>query len=303
MPGDAADMTAPQGTPAAEVAIDADRVRALLREQHPDLAPLRLEAVDSGWDNAIFRLGGTMAVRLPRRALAAQLIVHEQDWLPALAPRLPLPVPAPLRKGAPGAGYPWRWSIVPWIEGIAADLAPPAAAQAPVLGHFLARLHVPAPPEAPRSALRGVPLAQRADAAAERMARLERKTSAITAEVRTLWDAALAAPMDVEPTWIHGDLHARNVLVADGAIRGIVDWGDMAAGDRATDLAALWMLFESPRDREAARSAWGSVSEPTWARSKGWAILFGAMLLDSGLADHPRHAAMGAATLRRVAAG
>jgi aminoglycoside phosphotransferase (APT) family kinase protein len=107
--------------------------------------------------------------------------------------------------------------------------------------------------------------------------------------------------MDVEPTWIHGDLHARNVLFADGAIRGIVDWGDMTAGDRATDLAALWMLFESARDRGAAREPCGGVSDATWARAKGWAVLFGVMLLESGLVDHPRHAAMGEATLRRVA--
>ena len=290
------------GTPPAEVAIGADLVRALLREQHSDLAALPLEAIDAGFDNAIYRLGDRLAVRLPRRSIAAALIEREQAWLPGLAARLPLPVPAPVRVGAPGAGYPWRWSVVPWLAGEAADLAPPAASQAPVLGRFLARLHGPAPADAPRNPFRGVALAQRADAVAERMARLERGTSAITDAIRAHWQAALAAPIDVEATWIHGDLHARNVLVEAGTIAAIVDWGDMAAGDRATDLAALWMLFEDAHDRAAARAACGGVSEASWVRAKGWAILFGAMLLDSGLVNHPRHAAMGAATLRRVAA-
>lgn len=289
------------GTPASEIVIDVARVRALLRAQHPDLAHLPLEEIDSGWDNAIFRLGDCLAVRMPRRSVAATLIAHEQDWLALLAPRLPLPIPAPLRKGVPGEGFPWRWSVVPWLPGEAADLAPPAASEAPVLGKFLARLHGPAPADAPRNPFRGVALERRAEAVAERMARLARKTTAITGGIRSLWEAALAAPMDVAPTWIHGDLHARNVLVDGGRIRGVVDWGDVSSGDRATDLAALWMLFESPREREVARGACGDVSEATWARARGWAIAFAVMLLDSGLVDHPRHAAMGAATLRRVA--
>ncbi len=290
------------GTPPAEVAIDAALVRALLREQHPDLAALPLVAIDAGFDNAIYRLGDGLAVRLPRRSVAAALIEREQAWLPGLAARLPLPVPAAVRVGAPGGGYPWPWSVVPWLAGEAADLAAPAPSQAAVLGNFLARLHAPAPADAPRNPFRGVALAQRAEAVAQRVARLEQSTAAITGAVRARWAAALAAPIDVEPTWIHGDLHARNVLVEAGAIRAIVDWGDMAAGDRATDLAALWMLFEGAREREAARAACGGASEATWARAKGWAVLFGVMLLDSGLVNHPRHAAMGAATLRRVAA-
>jgi aminoglycoside phosphotransferase (APT) family kinase protein len=118
-----------------------------------------------------------------------------------------------------------------------------------------------------------------------------------------MWQASLAAPLDVEPTWIHGDLHPRNVLVEDGVFSGIIDWGDIAAGDRATDLAAVWMLFEDPRARRLAFSAYGTVSYATYMRAKGWAIGFGVTLLDAGLEDDPRHAAIGEQTLRRIAAG
>src|SRR6185369_15012339 len=100
--------------PAAEVAVDAALVRALLADQHPDLARLAVVEVANGWDNVVFRLGDALSVRMPRRLLGAELIAHEQRWLPALAASLPLPIPAPVRIGAPGRGYPWSWSVCPW---------------------------------------------------------------------------------------------------------------------------------------------------------------------------------------------
>jgi len=110
--------------PAAEIDIGDDLVRRLLAEQHPDLAALPLTLVANGWDNAIFRLGGDLAVRLPRRELGADLVVNEQRWLPQLAPRLPLPVPVPLRIGLPNGDYPWNWTVVAWHDGdVAADVA------------------------------------------------------------------------------------------------------------------------------------------------------------------------------------
>ena len=111
--------------PTAEVTIDTSVVRSLLQEQHPDLAHLPLIEVGEGWDNKLFRLGGDLAVRIPRRTASATLIEHEQRWLPRLAPRLPLPVPAPLRVGRPGSGFPWSWSVVRWFPGQSALLAPP----------------------------------------------------------------------------------------------------------------------------------------------------------------------------------
>ena len=292
------------GTPPAEVVIDEPLLRALLREQHPDLAHLPGVPVDAGWDNVMVRLGESLCLRLPRRAVGAELIVKEQTWLPTLSKVLTLPVPVPLRVGVPGCGYPWCWSIVPWLAGACADLSPPAAGEAIRVAEFLRSLHVPAPARAPTNPVRGVPLSQRASQVAARMERLARRSvPALTPEVYRIWEDALAAPIDVESTWIHGDLHPRNVLVDAGAITGVIDWGDMAVGDRATDLASIWMLFADPEARSCALSASGSMTDATYRRTKGWAVLFGVTLLDSGLVDHPQHAAIGELTLRRVVEG
>jgi len=289
------------GTPPPDLTVDIAIVRRLLVSQHPDLSGLPLHEFESGWDNAMFRLGTRLAVRMPRRATAAHLLEREQRWLPVLAEHLPIAVPAPLRVGEPDDGYPWRWSVLPWLAGVAADSAPIDASQAEVLGRFLRALHMPAPADAPTSLVRGVPLVQRRAAVEERLRRLEARTTGVTPEIRRAWQRALDAPCDDTPTWIHGDLHARNVLVDEGAISGIIDWGDMARGDRATDLAALWMLLPDAASRQRAIAAYGDTSAALWARALGWAVLFGAMLLDTGLEDHPRHARMGALTLRRVA--
>jgi aminoglycoside phosphotransferase (APT) family kinase protein len=290
------------GTPAAEVHIDAELVRALLQQQHADLAARPLTPMESGWDNMMFRLGDEWAVRLPRRAVSAALIEREQRWLPMLAGRLPLPVPAPVRVGVAGLGYPWRWSIVKWLPGAAADVSPPAADQASVLAHFLRALHTQAPSDAPRNPVRGVPLQQRADVVSERMARLHDRTL-LNDAVRGKWAEALRAPIDDEATWIHGDLHARNVLVERGRLSAVIDWGDLAQGDRATDLACMWMLLASRSARQQAMSALGDVSEATWRRARGWAIFFGVTLLDTGLVNDPRNAVLGERILERIVAG
>lgn len=289
--------------PPADIDIDAALVRSLLRSQHPDLADLPLEPAEAGWDNVMFRLGSELAVRMPRRAAAAAWIEREQRWLPELAPRLPLAVPAPVRIGQPEHGYPWRWSVVPWLSGEPADLVEPSGDQAVRFAEFLRALHVPAPPDAPRNEYRGVLLSERAAVVEERMNRVARSTSLITPRVRRLWEIAVAAPLDAEPTWLHGDLHPRNVLVAGEAIAGIIDWGDVAAGDRATDLAAIWMLFGDPAARERAMRACGSVTDATWLRARGWAIFFGSVLADAGLAGDSRHGRIGERTLHQVVEG
>lgn len=289
------------GTPAREFVVDESLVRRLLADQHPDLAALPLLPVEAGWDNAMFRLGDRLAVRVPVRAAAASLILHEQAWLPKFAARLPLPIPAPVRVGVPALGYPWHWSVIPWLPGQSADQHQPNASQASILANFLRSVHTPAPPDAPTNAVRGVPLRQRVAAIQPRLDRLIRSTNLVTPSVVQIWQEALDAPLDVAPTWLHGDLHPRNVLVEGGALSGIIDWGDMTAGDRATDLASIWMLFA---DREAQRAAlehYGDVSESTIKRAQGWAVLLGVVLLDTGLVDNPRHAAMGTSILQRVA--
>ncbi len=293
-------------TPAAEVQIDEHLVRRLLLQQHPDLASLSLRELDVGWDNAMFRLGEDLCVRLPRRTAAATLIEHEQRWLPQLAPSLPLRIPAPLAIGQPTPEYPWRWSIVPWLAGTTAESAVPGHSEAASLASFLRALHRPAPADAPRNAVRGVALCERAEAFEQRMSQLQRdcllEDVSSSTEVRRLWESALRAPIDYDPTWIHGDLHPRNVLVDRGRISGIIDWGDIAVGDCATDLAAVWMLFENAETRQAMKQMYAIASPATWSRARGWAVLFGVTLLLNGLTDNARHALIGKRTLRAVIA-
>jgi aminoglycoside phosphotransferase (APT) family kinase protein len=132
------------------------------------------------------------------------------------------------------------------------------------------------------------------------MRHLERTTDVINERIREAWREALEALSDTSPTWIHGDLHARNVLTLDGTITGVIDWGDMTSGDPAIDLACLWMLLPDEASRAEAQRAYGSVESALWTRARGWAVLFGVMLLDTGLAGNARNAAMGAQTLRRI---
>lgn len=289
--------------PAADIPIDEALVRALLRAQHPDLADLPLHEAPSGWDNAMFRLGEELAVRLPRRRAVASLIDKEQEWLPQLAPLLPIPVPAPVRAGQPGDNYPSRWSIVPWLRGCSADVCEPRADQGEPLAAFLCALHRPAPENVPLNPYRGVPLSERAEQIAERIRRLERHTTLLNAEVQRIYEKAMSAPIDVPPTWLHADLHAGNLLVDDGVISGVIDWGDMTRGDRATDLATIWMNLGDRKARENAMRACNGISETTWLRAKGWAIFFGVTLGTSGLAGDARHAVMACRTLERVVDG
>ena len=281
--------------------IDAALVRGLLEAQHPDLADLSLEPLASGWDNQMFRLGEQLTVRLPRRKVAVQLIVNEQSWLPKLAPHLPLPIPAPVRLGFPAESYPWSWSILPWFEGGPVDLNPPDEDQGAILGAFLGALHqLPLPPDPPTNPARDLPLAERASVVAARIAKLRTLGDYITDEVTSAWDQALAAPMDVPATWLHGDLHARNALTHQGKFSAIIDWGDICGGDRATDLAGLWTLQPTATSRAAARAAYGDISEATWARAKGWAVSFAVTLIEAGLVNDPRMVVIGERTLARV---
>jgi len=290
------------GAPEAQVAIDLSLVRRLLREQHPDLADLALEPAGGGWDNEIFRLGRSLAVRLPRRPPAAALVLKEQRWLPELGPRLPIAVPVPTRIGQPSATFPWPWSIVPWFSGCAADLAASALPPPASFGAFLRALHRPAPPDAPRNPVRGCALADRTEAVEARLERLHGHPSCVSPAVVALWRSALAAPVDVPATWLHGDLHPRNLLVADARWVAVIDWGDLGSGDPATDLAALWMLWPTTGERAMALTAYGSVSPATLVRTRGWAVLFATLMIEAGRAGDARFAAIGAWTCERLLA-
>jgi aminoglycoside phosphotransferase (APT) family kinase protein len=293
-------LTAVMDGPPGEIQVDVELVEVLLAQQHPNLATLPLRPCESGFDNFMFRLGESFAVRMPRSAAAGRLIAHEQRWLITLSDRLPVQIPVPIRVGQPGFGFPWRWSVVPWLTGSTAEVAPVVACEAARLAAFLRALHVPAPADAPRNANRSSPLTSRARAIAERMDRLARTTDVITGRIREAWSESLDAPSDTQPTWIHGDLHARNVLTRDGMIAGVIDWGDMTSGDPAIDLACLWMLLPDEAARETAMGAYGSSNTSLWVRARGWAVLFGVMLLDTGLAGNARNAVMGEQILRRI---
>lgn len=292
--------------PAAEVVVSPELVRRLLATQHPDLSGLPVEVMNNGWDNLICRLGGELLVRLPRRAAAAKLVEHEQRWLPVLAPLLPLPVPAPVRAGRPGLGYPWAWSVVPFLPGQVAARHPPAdpLAAAASLGGFLGALHAPAPPDAPVNPFRGVPLADRGALVAEYLSALG--GSVDRAAVLGMWRAALATPAwDRPPVWLHGDLHPANILVHRGSISAVIDFGDITSGDPAGDLSVAWMLLPAGCHgafRDAYRAAGQHpASAETWARARGWALALSLAFLANS-ADNPMIAGIGQRTLSAVLA-
>jgi aminoglycoside phosphotransferase (APT) family kinase protein len=264
-----------------DINIDEALVHALVRDQHPDLARLELRDVPGGWDNKMWRLGEEFAVRLPRTPRAASLLRSEQRWLPGLASQLPLPIPTPLRVGEPSALFPRIWTVVKWVAGEPADRTPitrPEAAR--TLAGFLTALHCTAPEEAPTSPTRGVPLETLGDGFDEWLAVLASKD--VAAEARRVWEQAVEAPAWAEaPVWLHGDLHPANVLVADGTLCGVIDFGDLCAGDPATDLAAAWVLLPAgtaPRFFDA----YTNVDEAAFRRARGWAVLRALSLIGIG---------------------
>lgn len=290
----------PSDTPSADVAIDVELVRSLLRDQLPDLGDLPIEAVGSGWDNALFRVGDDLVARLPRRAIAADLVDREAAWLPLLAPRLPLPVPTPVGLGRPSEVYPWRWTVCPWFEGDPATDAPfdDEVEAAATIGGFLAALGTPAPDDAPTNPWRGVPLAHR-----DRLTRdavdavgplLDRRA------VLAAWDDLRDAPAwPGPPVWVHGDLHPGNVVVRDGRLAAVLDFGDLCAGDPATDLTIAWDLF-GVEGRAALRAAAG-VDDDTWRRGLGWGLTIGLAVVRSS-ADNPAYTAFGRRAITSVLA-
>ncbi len=286
--------------PPAEVTIDPSLVRALLQEQHADLAHLPLNDFAEGWDNRLFRLGEELLVRLPRRAAAAAPIEHEQRWLPRLSKSLPLPIPAPLRVGRPGCGFPWSWSVVPWFPGQSALLAPSNdfAMAAVALGQFLRALHQPAPADAPHNPWRSVPLPARTNTLREHLRQVDRLVDGVA--VLALWERVLSTrPYAGPPSWIHGDLHPGNLLLSGGRLAAVLDFGDLAAGDPATDLSVAWMwLPPSARSifRASARGEFDPLDDDTWMRARGWALALGLVFLASAR-DDELMSALGRATV------
>ena len=287
--------------PAAEVHIDASLVRRLVASQFPAWAGLPVERVSSGgWDNAIYRLGPDLAVRLPRRKMAADLVEKEQRWLPEIAPRLPLAVPVPIGRGQPGDGYPWRWSICPWLPGEMAAVAAVSDVEevAATLGDFIAALHTVGPADGPRTPWRGVPLARRDEII--RGLLVDMGDVVDVGAVTEAWKEALSVPAWPGPDiWLHGDLHPANMLVEAGRLTAVIDFGDLVVGDPATDLMSAWMLLPPPA-RPVLAAAVG-VDDATWARGRGWALNWGLVCLARS-ADNPVLAAIGRRAVDEVLA-
>ena len=283
-------------------------VRALLRDQHPDLADLELQDVNGGWDNQQWRLGQNLAVRLPRTERAPALLRTEQTWLPVLAKRLPLPTPTPVRIGKPSRLFEHTWTIARWVEGEPADHAPITRVEAAdVLAEFLGALHNQAPADAPANPVRGIPLAGLRDGLDSGFAVIADQASADGA--REIWETALAAPVwQGAPLWLHGDLHPANVVVRNGALAGVIDFGEMCAGDPATDLSAAWILLPAGAANRFF-DAYGQADEATITRARGWAVLRALGLITIGRngrlglpGGKPTWEPAGYATLERVLA-
>ncbi len=291
-----------------EFTFEQDLVRALLRDQHPDLAGLELRDVNGGWDNQQWRLGEELAVRLPRTERAPALLHTEQTWLPVLAKLLPLPTPTPMRIGKPSSLFEHTWTIARWVEGEPADHTPITRIDAAeILAKFLGALHHKAPADAPANPTRGIPLA---GLPVQRDRWFEVINDDATADAaREVWEKAIAAaPWQGAPLWLHGDLHPANVVVRNGMLAGVIDFGEMCAGDPATDLSAAWILLPAGA-ADRFFDAYEHADEATIARARGWAVLRALGLIEIGRngrlglpGGKPTWEPAGYATLERVLA-
>jgi aminoglycoside phosphotransferase (APT) family kinase protein len=249
-----------------ELEIDELLVRRLLGAQFPEWAELPLRRIEpSGTEHAIFRLGDELSVRLARRDGATEPGGKEPDWLPRLAPLLPVEIPVPVAQGHPTSEYPWFWDLHTWVEGETVPVDDIDAIQAASdLAALVATLQQIDPTGGPAG--RGVPLAERDEGVRYWLSRFD-GDPAVTSE----WERALAAPPWAgPPVWHHGDLDARNWLVRDGRIGGVIDWGCMGVGDPACDVMVAWKLH-SPAARDAFRTAL-STDDATWQRARGWVL-------------------------------
>ncbi|MGW0531221.1 aminoglycoside phosphotransferase family protein [Streptomyces sp. NPDC003032] len=294
-------MTTEQ-TPDVRPTIDATLVSRLVSAQFPQWAELPLELLDpAGSDHVIHRLGDELSVRLPRHAGAVGQARKESEWLPRLAPHLPLAIPEPVGVGEPGLGYPWPWAVSRWLDGEVATTealadSPGAAVQ---LAEFLAALQDLTPPGdfpaegAPRDFTAGS-LADRDGATRAAIAEVG---GVFDAEAMTaLWDSALSAPgWGRPPVWFHGDFHTGNLLTVDGRLSAVIDFGELGIGDPACDLTIAFTLMTA-ESRATFRAALG-VDDATWTRGRGWALATGLNAYTCYAAVNPRVAAQ---TMRQI---
>lgn len=259
------------GLPSIDVAL----VRALVADQFPQWADLPVRPVDvGGVDNRTFRLGAELSVRLPSAAGYRFQVDKEQRWLPDLAPQLPLPIPVPVAKGAPGRGYPFGWSVYRWLPGDPANVAAPddLTSFATAVAGFLTALHrvdaTGGPAAGPDNFFRGGPLSAYDEETRRTIEVLGGEVDRTV--VMRMWDTALASTWTRDLVWVHGDIAVGNLLVSDGALSAVIDFGCCAVGDPACDLAIAWTLFSGP-SRAAFRAAL-PLDQGTWDRGRGWTL-------------------------------
>jgi len=257
------------------VEIDADLVARLIGSQFPQWSSLPIiPAEPNGWDNRTFRLGSDLLVRLPSAQSYAAQVPKEHRWLPFLAPQLPLQIPVPVAMGEPAKGYPWNWSVYRWLDGVPASTTEidDLAEFARTLAHFLAALQRidtrGGPPPGPHNFFRGGPL-ETYDAETRNV--ITAVHDLIDVELATaVWEAGLAAVWNSPPVWVHGDVAATNLLVRDGRLAAVIDFGSSGVGDPACDLTVAW-TFLSGESREAFHAVL-PLDDGTWARGRGWAL-------------------------------
>jgi len=282
-----------------EVRIDATLVRRLISTQFPRWADLPVKPVEAGgWDNRTFHLGAHMTVRLPSAAAYAPQVEKEHRWLPKLAPLLSLPIPIPLAQGTPAKGYPFSWSVYRWLDGETATAGriPDLHRFATTLAEFLGALYridpAGGPPPGPHNFFRGGPLTVYDGETRQAIAALEGKID--TDAASAVWEAALAAAWHGPPVWFHGDVAAGNLLVKNGRLSAVIDFGTSGVGDPSCDLVIAWTLFGG-ESREAFRAAL-ELDDATWARGHGWALWKGLITL----AEHINTSPSEAGNARRV---
>lgn len=255
--------------------IDASLVRRLIAAQFPEWKHLAITPVEpGGWDNRTFRLGDDKSVRLPSAASYEAQVEKEHKWLPRLAPLLPLPISLPLAKGIPGEGYPWHWSVYRWLEGEPAtrERVSDRRAFAVDIANFLTALEEidasGGPPAGAHNFHRG-----------GRLAVYDGETRAAVAalgdtidrdKVMRVWETALQSAWHRPPVWVHGDVAEGNLLVKEGRLAAVIDFGSCGVGDPASDLCIAWTFLDE-ESREAFRAAL-AVDEQTWQRGRGWAL-------------------------------
>lgn len=274
--------------------IDSALVSRLIATQFPWWRDLAVTPVDvNGWDNRTYRLGEGMTVRLPTAAGYVPAVAKETTWLPRLAPRLPVEVPRVLAQGAPGEGYPFPWSVRAWVTGTTAERARPRDMTrfAQDVAEFILALQrcdaTDGPPAGVDTFHRGASPRHYDDQTRECLAALAHDVD--TTLAAAVWDAALAAPWHSEPAWFHGDIAAGNLLLRDGELAAVIDFGTSGVGDPACDLVIAWTMLRG-ESRDAFRRAVGQ-DEGTWARARGWALWKALLIATERDRDDPDRAA------------